>query len=193
MEDAQPLTNRSFVPWAALFLLGNAIQALCVSKLAVPGGVWPKFSLRSIGGEGQSCSLGRSQSLQVPQVWLGLRLGNWVVVGTIFFFLWLQEFRSVLILWVFQNYLPWTMCQCTFRCQDEQDQKHCFFTVEMSAVVSLLLLKINVSTRYLTSHFAIAKSSMTSYPWKQLMKANLHSPLILLEFWGKARGFFALI
>jgi len=85
------------------------------------------------------------------------------------------------------------MCQCTFRCQDEQDQKHCFFTVEMSAVVSLLLLKINVSTRYLTSHFAIAKSSMTSYPWKQLMKANLHSPLILLEFWGKARGFFALI
>lgn len=84
-------------------------------------------------------------------------------------------------------------CVDAFRCQDEQDQKYCFFTVQKDAVVSLPLLKINISTSYPTSDSAIAKSSMTSYPWKQFMKANLHSPLILPELLGKIRDSFTVI
>lgn len=72
-----------------------------------------------------------------------------------------------------------------FRCQDEQGQKYCFFTVQKNAVVSLLLLKIAISTRYPTSNFAIAKSNMTRHPWKQFMKTNLYSPLVLKELCGE--------
>lgn len=76
-----------------------------------------------------------------------------------------------------------------FRCQDEQDQKH-LFTVQKNAGVSLLLLKSNISTRYPTSNFAIAKSSMASYPWTRFVKANIRSALIYPELWRKPGGFY---
>lgn len=183
VQNAQPLTNRSFVPKTALFLLQSASQAVCVSKLAVSGWVWQKFSPRASGGEGQSCPLGRSQSLQLHRS--DLEMG-WC--WTIFFSF---NYKNLGQSWFCVYFETICMEQCVdaFRCQDEQDQKYCFFTVQKDAVVSLLLLKMNISTSYPTSDSAIAKSNMTSYPWKQFMKANLHSPLILPELLGKIRDF----
>lgn len=51
-----------------------------------------------------------------------------------------------------------------FRCEDEQDQNYYFFTMRKNALVSLLLLKMDTSTRYPTSDLAVAKSNMTIEP-----------------------------
>ena len=59
-------------------------------------------------------------------------------------------------------------------------------SLQKNMVLSLLLLKISISTRFPTSH-----SGMTSCPWKNFMKADLPSPLILPILWGKS-GLFKL-
>lgn len=45
---------------------------------------------------------------------------------------------SVLIFWVFQNCLHWTMCWHILDVKDEQGQKCCFFTEECSAIITAI-------------------------------------------------------
>lgn len=59
-------------------------------------------------------------------------------------------------------------------------------SLQKNAVLSLLLLKISISTRFPTSN-----SGMTSCPWKHFMKADLLNPLILPDLLGKS-GLFLL-
>jgi len=80
-----------------------------------------------------------------------------------------------------------------FRCEDEQDQNYYFFTMRKNALVSLLLLKMDTSTRYPTSDLAVAKSNMTRYPLNQFMKSNLCSPLFLLELCEQTSGIFVVV
>lgn len=106
---------------------------LCASKLAVPG--WPSQKFSPSGEEGQSCFLVRSQSLQGPQVWPALRLGNRVAVDNIFLSLipriWASsDFVCISKLSALNNVLM------HFRCHEERDQKYCFFTVQRNDVVN---------------------------------------------------------
>lgn len=59
-------------------------------------------------------------------------------------------------------------------------------SLQKNAVLSLLLLKISISTRFPTSN-----SAMTSCPWKHFVKADLPNPLVLPDLWGKS-GLFLL-
>lgn len=104
---------------------------------------------------------------------------------TIFSFLYLQEIILVLILWVFQNCLHWTMCWHISDVKNKQGQKGCFFTGECSAIITALKNQYLISTRFPTSTCEL--------PMETFMKADLPTPLVLPDVWGKSGLVFTVI